>query len=274
MSKQHYIDLANETLEILRVGEYRVGDVAVSLQTDLQNCRSLTQLWAADLHMQYLPHHTFASTTIEVVQESTLQSAERLTRTTTDGRNVGILNFASAKNPGGGWLRGTTTQEETLARSSGLYHSLTKYQKEFYDHHRVVEDAIYSDALIMSPMCPVFRNHYDVLLVRPYKINIVTCAAPNLRALREQGRTTSVFHVLQQRIYRILEAFTFIDSNTLVLGAWGCGVFDNDPVDVARIFRYCLCDNGPYHHHFAHVCFSIVDDGPNLRAFRQAFKES
>src|SRR5262245_47594564 len=54
----------------------------------------------------------------EVVNKSTLAAALRLVE---EGLRPAALNFASAKHPGGGFLGGARAQEESLARSSGLY---------------------------------------------------------------------------------------------------------------------------------------------------------
>ncbi|HBR75644.1 MAG TPA: TIGR02452 family protein, partial [Cyanobacteria bacterium UBA11159] len=65
----------------------------------------------------------FSKTQFEVRNETTLMGGERIALTQ-KFKKIGVLNFASAKNPGGGFLRGTQAQEESLARSSALYKSL------------------------------------------------------------------------------------------------------------------------------------------------------
>jgi uncharacterized protein (TIGR02452 family) len=67
-----------------------------------------------------------------------------------------VLNFASAKNPGGGFLNGARAQEESLARSSALYPCLRK--SGMYDHHRASGDCLYTDWMIVSPEVPVYRD--------------------------------------------------------------------------------------------------------------------
>jgi uncharacterized protein (TIGR02452 family) len=48
-----------------------------------------------------------------------------------------------------------------------------------------------------------------------------------------------------------------------VLGAWGCGVFRNDPQQIAALFAAAL--TGPFHGAFAEVVFAILDHGPERR---------
>ena len=65
---------------------------------------------------------------------------------------------ASAKHPGGGFLGGARAQEESLARSSGLYACING--NPMYDHHKAHGDAMYTDYAIYSPdpLCPTADN--------------------------------------------------------------------------------------------------------------------
>jgi len=45
----------------------------------------------------------------------------------------------------------------------------------------------------------------------------------------------------------------------LVLGAWGCGVFRNDPREIAELFADALLQGGRFHKRFATVTFAVLD---------------
>jgi uncharacterized protein (TIGR02452 family) len=99
---------------------------------------------------------------VEVTNKSSLAATRRLHA---DGRQeaVACLNFASAKNPGGGFLRGADAQEESLARASALYACL-RAAPDFYAFHRAQGDLRYSDRVIYFPGVPVFRDDHGRLL--------------------------------------------------------------------------------------------------------------
>jgi uncharacterized protein (TIGR02452 family) len=195
-----------------------------------------------------------------VTGESSLGATLRL------GGDVACLNFASARSPGGGFLNGAQAQEESLARGSALYHCLLAAQP-FYDHHRADRSLAYSDRVIYSPAVPVFRDGRDHLLPRPYPVTFLTCAAPNVTQirLRQPSLLPEVPGILRRRATRILAVAAAHGHRRLVLGAWGCGVFGNDPAVVAEAFSHALREVPS----FDEVVFAVLGraDDPSRRAF-------
>lgn len=58
---------------------------------------------------------------------------------------------------------------------------------------------------------------------------------------------------------------------TLVLGAWGCGVFRNDPRMVAGVFADLIREGSSFANVFPHLVFAIYDttsSGEVLTAFK------
>ncbi len=213
-------------------------------------------------------------TEIEVRNETTLAGVARLVD---EGRQrAAVLNFASAKNPGGGFLNGSQAQEESLARSSALYASLLRCG-EYYERHRASPSCLYSDAMILSPDCPIFRNDTGELRERPVAATFITTAAPNAgaAAANHPDELSLIPETFRRRSEFVLALAAAHEYECLVLGAWGCGVFRNDPHVVANAFRGHLC--GPaWSGRFRRVVFSVLDASPaqeTFEAFRQAFSE-
>jgi uncharacterized protein (TIGR02452 family) len=61
------------------------------------------------------------------------------------------------------------------------------------------------------------------------------------------------------RAERVLETATGLGYRHLVLGAWGCGVFRNDPAEVAGAFHELLTGPGRFARYFDEVVFAVLD---------------
>lgn len=270
-------ELAEQTVEIVERGSYqsatgRVIDIAASVR----GCLEGTQFFAPEelerLRQEVLAHPSEGfATSLEVVNETTLAG---ITRLLADGNGpVAVLNFASAKNPGGGFLNGSQAQEESLARSSALYSSLLQAW-EFYERHRASPSLLYSDAMIWSPDCPIFRDDEGTLLDEPQLVSFITSPAPNAGATAENRpeELVQIPEVFRRRSEYVLALAVAKGCRRLVLGAWGCGVFRNDPAVVAAAFVDHL-RNGALSGRFERVVFSVFDSSPSnetLTAFQRA----
>lgn len=184
---------------------------------------------------------------------------------------MAVLNFASARNPGGGYVRGAKAQEEALCRASALYETLLE-APEYYEIHRAGRSTFYTDRVIHSPGVPVFRDDRGELLDTPFRAGFLTSPAPNAGTIRRQEpeRAAEIPAALARRAERVLETATLHGYPRLVLGAWGCGVFQNDPTEVAEAFRALLA--GRFAGVFERVVFGVLDRNPGPReAFERAF---
>ncbi len=218
------------------------------------------------------PRHAGAfATVVEVTAEDSLTAARRLAA---DGP-VAVLNFASARNVGGGYLGGARAQEEDLCRNALLYPCLLQ-APEYYEAHRASDDLLYSDRVIWSPSVPVHRDERGGLSTEPFAASFLTSPAPNAGALlrRDPGAGPRIRAALARRSGRVLDVAARQGARQLVLGAWGCGVFRNDPHDVARAFHSWLAPGGAYHGAFARVTFAVWDrsePSANRAAFEKTF---
>ncbi|MGX6977835.1 TIGR02452 family protein [Vagococcus elongatus] len=209
-----------------------------------------------------------------VYEENVLQ---RIFFETPHGK-TGVLNFASAIHPGGGFQSGAAAQEETLARCSFLYPELLKFTDEYYKYNQEhINRHLYSSRLIYSKDVLFIKNDIDgqELMVPPVLCDVVTLPAPNKSAniCNDPKVTDGEYEEdLQRKIIKILRAFKENHCEILILGAFGCGVFGNEPFQVARLFQQALSAK-EFQQAFKKVCFSILGNDDNLRAFQLAFPE-
>ncbi len=280
MNRNARIEAARHTLSVLDAGEYALADGAkVSIRAELDACVAATVLHepaelaalVADLRTRPA---TGAPAQIEVVNETTLRGISQLHRAA--AAHIGVLNFASARNPGGGFQSGSQAQEESLARSSGLHASLMRAWP-YYERHRAASSLLYSDAIIWSPLCPVIRDDEGGLLPAPQLASFLTCAAPNAGAVQsnQPSDVPLIAPVLQRRAAGVLALAAQRGVRELVLGAWGCGVFRNDPAMVAGIFHELLLGPAQWSRHFARLRFSVFDTSRSLDtlgAFENVFR--
>ncbi|GAA3925005.1 TIGR02452 family protein [Actinomadura viridis] len=276
MSRHPRRATAQETVAILERGEYRAPSgrtvpIASAVDRSVQGTVLYDpQRLAAHLKTIAAGDPGGLATRIEVTGETTLEAARRLSAAAGDGTVPLALNFASAKNPGGGFLNGAHAQEEGLARSSALYASL-RSARAFYDFHRDQRDLLYSDHMIYSPAVPVFRDDAGRLLEEPYQVAFLTSPAPNRGAIRDPGKAALIPDTLRLRARKVLAAALVNGHGRLVLGAWGCGVFRNDPREVATAFAEALGPGAEFAGRFEHVVFAVWDNAngsPRLAAFQ------
>ena len=267
--------VAKETLEIVERGTYTCpsGQV-VNIRAEVDAALAGTVLYRPDdfADVKKLPPLVGggAPPRIEVWADTTAGAARKLAA---EGP-VAALNFASAKNPGGGFMGGAKAQEEDLARCSALY-DCQRTQRDYYTVHRGESSMLYTDHIIYSPAVPFFRDERLDLLPVPFLASIVTSPAPNAgEHLRRDARGhAAISAALTRRAGRVLRVLAEQRQRVLVLGAWGCGVFRNDPAEVASVFKDWL--HAPeYLGAFDRVVFAIPArdrDQPTLRAFERAF---
>ena len=211
---------------------------------------------------------------ISVTRQTTMEALEQLSRA--PGGRLGCLNFASAKNPGGGFLGGAQAQEESLARASGLYSCLLTQNNDFYSINREHRSLLYLDRAIFSPAVPFFRNDDGAFLDPYYTADVITCAAPNAGAVsrNEPEKVELIIPALIRRAKFVLRIAVLEGIKRLVLGAWGCGVFRNDPSAVAEAFADLIEPQGIYHRHFDEIVFAVFDSsvgGTTYEAFVRQF---
>ncbi len=209
------------------------------------------------------------------VRVSYLRSFAAARRYADEGK-VGVLNFASAKMPGGGVRNGSSAQEESLCRVSTLEPCINHGKmNDFYRSHFGIS-RLYNDDIIYTPGVVVIREDdgdMDVLdKGERYSVDVITCAAPNLRPDPER-KTVEVSDdelrgLFVKRFCRIMEVAAKNGCWNLILGAFGCGAFMNDPEIVANAAKDAL---DMYPKAFDTIEFAVYCKPSDMRSY-EVFK--
>ena len=205
--------------------------------------------------------------------------------------SVCVHNFASASNPGGGVTKGSEAQEECLCRCSGLYFCLNTRQmwEQFYAPHRAKQDPIHNDDIIYTPSVVVFKSDTEephILEEKDwYKVNVITCAAPNLRKRPSNAFNAGdgdyaakltdqeLLSIHEKRLRRIQDVALMNKNEVVILGAFGCGAFENKPEIVAMAAKNVIQE---YRYAFVTIEFAIYCspwDTANYKVFSEILEE-
>lgn len=308
MNRQKRVETALETKCILESGEYEyflptnlpssthrkisiVNELKASCEDTILVDNNTTKQWFCEFNSgnkrskrqneyEYPKVSVVNQTTFAAAKELIMRRQELENRITTTAPPC-CLNFASAKNAGGGFMRGAQAQEESLARASGLYSTLLKVPEYYETNRKYKNRGFYEDLLIYSPNVPVFRDDEDKLINDPWFTSIITMPAPNRGAimkkdLSDDERNTldsRIVETYKRRIDMVLCTAVKFGHRELVLGAWGCGVFQNHPTTVATLFKNTILD-ARFQGRFDSIVFAVLDHSANedtYNAFKRPF---
>lgn len=151
--------------------------------------------------------------------------------------NIIALDFANGYTPGGGYISGSIAQEESICRSSLLFDNLY-LKKEFYNINKKLNKPIHTDTMIYSPNVPIIRNDNLEILNECKFASFLSCPAVNARLARKMGYTEDmIFKIMENRIKKILSFMITKNPEVIVLGNYGCGVFENNKLMIYDIFE-------------------------------------
>lgn len=255
----------------------------------IQDSRAKTKIYKEPLlEITKLEQHYEVPCKVTVSKHRTLEAAQLLSAAYPQSR-IGLLNFASATNPGGGVVRGSNAQEECLCRCTTLYPCLDVEHlwQEYYTFHRRRHNALYTNACIYTPGIIGIKADRQWPELMPEKdwflVDVISCPAPNLREKSSNSMNPSagekvsiedreLQELLEKRITGILQVAAGNGIDVLVLGAFGCGAFCNSPNMVAAAFKKALKD---FEYSFKAVEFAVYcppQDETNYQVFSSVFK--
>ncbi|MDE5557415.1 MAG: TIGR02452 family protein [Ruminococcus sp.] len=155
------------------------------------------------------------------------------------GKIITALNFANAKQAGGAYVLGGNAQEESLCRASLLYYTICT-QKEYYNRNRLHITPDYTDIMIYSENVPVIRDDSGRMLEKPVSCNFITSPAVNRTFAKVMFSQKKINEIMKTRIEKIIMLAAEKNTDILILGAFGCGVFGNRREDVFPLFEEAI----------------------------------
>ena len=279
-SREERIKVFEDTMKWCQDDDY--------LSASIDAAKKATKVYYEDEYPP-LPIKQTVKTKISVSKDRSYQAAMRLTKENPDCR-IAVLNFANAFHAGGGVTKGSSAQEESLCRTSTLYPLLYRrtLRDSFYAHHFELDTPKASDSLIYTEGVVICKTDEDLPKRMPKEdwvtVDVITMAAPDLRdksnmhaALIGNGtymNNAELFGYHVKRAMHMLTVAAHKEVDILVLGAFGCGAFQNDPEVVARAYRTALDEFPKVFKKIEFAVYCPAVDTTNYSVFKRVFDES
>ena len=229
---------------------------------------------------------------IEFQKQKTIESALYYLNKEKNNPRIAILNFADWTLKGGLVKSGLKTQEESICRCTTLYQNLIADNvKDYYENHRKAcggknkqheARAKANDDLIYSPNVQIIKDDVNDWNVKDLEkntnrsISVITCAAPWNITCGIKFTNKEIFDIHYKKAKRILDVSINDNVDIIILGAYGCGDFYNNPEYVAKAYKKVLIEEG-YQKYFKKVVFAIPiinNDFKNYNTFFKVFKNN
>ena len=296
----NYDKIAQDFRERSNKGERGIADMAMDMDRKeaLTRCFFDTDMWCRSTErlrravkntrrgstiyrtgeMVYIPDGSATREgKVTITKETPVEAAMRLGKSER-GRRLALVNAGSALTPGSGVRRGLVGTEEELCRCSTLYPDLCadEYMRSYYQGNQNNKTFMNSDSCIYSPDVFIVKDETKSLERLSehlwQKVDVITCSAPNLRAIEERKLDRpSDEELLKVHAYRAMKVMAVAVAHgcsNLVLCAPGCAGYRNDPVLVAKAFHQALEELGSYFHQ---IVFAMGGNGrseENYEAFQ------
>lgn len=245
MLRPERIEMFRDTMLILKQGSYEREGEQISLKLNTQQMQACKVFLPDDLETlrnrsEIAEGEDTGSFQTGVRNMDAFALARAINAESENIQNnssILVLNLANPIYPGGGVLRGARAQEEDLCRMSSLYLSLSSDgASTFYRYNRELRSALGSDSIIITPQVEIIKDEKGDLLDDSVIVSVMTCAAPNMTRFCGEISVEEYVFLMYRRIEGMLRVAASLGYRSLILGAFGCGAFENDAKVVSDIF--------------------------------------
>lgn len=212
------------------------------------------------------------NTSIIVANKSSFQASQELVQA---GYKPLLLNMANKENPGGSVFDGARAQEETLCRQSDLYIGLKQADAKGY--YPITEHG----GILLKDVT-FFRNDLYEFFGDSFQIDVFASAAYDCDKSHQpvvEKRLVGYDRPENDIDYEIgmkakmrasFRAAKENGNDALVLSAFGCGAFKNDPKIISQWYKEII-DETEFQSVFKLVVFAIIQNAKNFDAFQACF---
>jgi len=221
----------------VRYSKIHTARVAEEYKEEIEHSINNSRIYSGD---EVLPAPTVVKRKVTITNLNPVKALAKYAK----GKTV-ILNFGNYNKPAGGYTKGEINREITLCRNSDLFPILRFFDYPYYENNRVhPAKQLYHKHILYTPEVVFEVNDSK------YKCDVLNCAAPNWIAAQRQGQASFQMNyaALSRRIKFIAKVLSEQKVDTVILGAFGCLKFGQDPRDVAELFDtyiqipHCIID--------------------------------
>ena len=275
-SKNIRIEVYKHNMEIFKAWKYESSGNVIDLIGSRQQLLDATKVYREPVSAAEIPAK-YATTRTGCANKDCLVVAKQLIDL---GLNPAVLNLADAYQACGMYNSGSSAQEESLCRASTLSLTLYQYYNKTWAKKAGVPlrpvSAYPMDIRfggIYSPGVTVFRDNLETgfaLREEPYQTSVISLAALNFRSddktkinnreyrADDGGFTPEGKQIMFDKIRTIYRIALLNGHDSLVLGAFGCGVFQLKPELVAKYFKQIL-DEVEFRGKFHTIVFAMLE---------------
>jgi uncharacterized protein (TIGR02452 family) len=258
VANSHIFILINHIHDQLKknsLQEYKIKNIQILLNTiqkilqlNIVIYSAIRQKMPNIIYFNIPKYHRFENTYITVLNNYTDDTARAY-------KADCMLNLGNAYRAGGGCIVGQIAQEEAICRSSTLLLSLYPLYLDLdNDKSKYIND----EEVLYSQKVQIIKNSQYEHLSNPYEINVITACA--VRYYEIKNYTPEDEKKMYNLIYNILYTAYIYGNKRLVLGALGCGAFNNNPEQCATIFKNVIKQ---FDKCFDHIYFAVLSFGNN-----------
>ena len=215
------------------IAQKRTDEMERLYFNEIQKSVLMTQVFGTDFTRGEMPENK-AEFVLEksYTQESVLKHANE--------KKLAVLNYASYRQAGGGFLNGAMAQEEAICHASFLYNVLRSFPEYYKWNEANYNMGLYMNRALYSPDVYFFDGDG----IKHVSVDVITCAAPNRSVMLKDGGFSEEQNecMLRDRIRFIRDICDFNSVDILIAGAFGCGVFAQKPENVAGLFVELFSD--------------------------------